>query len=110
MKWSKFLDCMTQINTEDFSKKLGLFFKMIDTDGNGMLSWDECFELCQDSLGLCKTEEGDEFVNEMSEFFADFIFETVGFDKDDEIPMDHIKNTILSECEGAELLSMFCGC
>ena len=29
-----------------FEEKIDLFFKMIDTDGNGMLSWDEVHEIC----------------------------------------------------------------
>ncbi len=47
---------------------------MIDTDGNGLLSWDEVYELCQASLSIASTAENEEFINDMAKFFADFIF------------------------------------
>lgn len=47
---------------------------MIDSDGNGMLSWDEVFELCQASLKLFNTGDNEEFIDDMSNFFANFIF------------------------------------
>jgi len=65
-----------------------LFFKIIDTDGNGLLSWDEVFELCQASLSDFGTGENDSFIEDMARFFADFIFKSVNYDKDDEIPME----------------------
>ena len=61
-----FFKCISKLTTKDFNEKIDLFFKvmrvelisclqMIDTDGNGMLSWDEVFELCQASLNIFNT-------------------------------------------------------
>ena len=47
---------------------------MIDTDGNGMLSWEEVYDLCYASLNLFNTGNNEEFITEMSTFFANFIF------------------------------------
>jgi hypothetical protein len=52
---------------------------MIDTDGNGMLSWEEVFELCQASLNLFNTGNNTDFIDDMAKFFADFIFKVRSF-------------------------------
>ena len=41
---------MRQMMTEDFNERIDLFFKIIDTDGNGMLSYEEVLEICEISL------------------------------------------------------------
>jgi Ca2+-binding EF-hand superfamily protein len=55
---------MKQIQTENLNEKIDLFFKIIDTDGNGMLSYDEVGEICEMSLTNCFTpsEENEEFI------------------------------------------------
>ncbi|CDW90544.1 leucine rich repeat family protein [Stylonychia lemnae] len=105
-----FFRCISSLSSTNFQEKIDLFFKIIDTDGNGMLSWDEVFELCQASLSDFSTGENDKFIDEMACFFADYIFKCVGYSKDDEIPMIELQNVIIQgNSTEAELLTMFCG-
>ena len=86
-----------------FNEKIDLFFKMIDTDGNGMLSWDEIYEICQDSLEMFCMEEDDKFINKLCKFFADYIFDKCGYDVSifkDKGPRDSDKES--SEGESGE--------
>jgi hypothetical protein len=64
-----------------FVDKIDLFFKMIDTDGNGLLSWEEVNEICQCCLQVFNVDTEDtEFVDNLSYFFTDYIFGLCGFD------------------------------
>jgi hypothetical protein len=46
----------------------------------------------------------------LSVYFTKFIFEAVGYDKDDEIPMEEIKHAIKTASgEQGDLLKMFVG-
>ena len=52
----------------------------------------------------------DEFMKSLSTYFTKFIFESVGYSKDDEIPMDEIKHAIKTASgEEGDLLKMFVG-
>ena len=53
---------------------------MIDTDGNGLLSWDEVYEICQSSLSLFQIGEDTRFMDNLTAFFTDYIFEQCKFD------------------------------
>ncbi len=71
---------------------------MIDSDGNGLLSYDEVFDLSQLSLRRFFKTEGevaDEIINDLGEYFANVIFKQVEVDKDDEIDMQKIKDVRL---------------
>ena len=83
---------------------------MIDTNGNGQLSWDECYQLCHASLDLFHTNDNSEFIRDMSRFFADFIFKSVGRGHDEEIPFAELQNIVLTGSgDEAELIGIFCG-
>ena len=51
---------------------------MIDTDGNGMLSWEEVNDICHASLEVFRTVGGNaddnEFIDVLAKFFTDYIF------------------------------------
>ena len=47
-----FIKCTSFIVATTFEEKIDLFFKMIDKDENGWLSWDEIFVICQNSLAI----------------------------------------------------------
>eukprot|EP00347_Sterkiella_histriomuscorum_P002271 403368799 len=105
-----FLKCISTISSTNFEEKINLFFKIIDTDGNGLLSWDEVFELCQASLQDFQTGSNDDFIDDQAKFFADFIFKSVGYQNDEEIPMIELQKVILNgDSSETELLTMFCG-
>lgn len=65
----------------------------MDSDGNGMLSYEEVFDLSLASLE--KTVKGDnsvEITAELAEFFTRKIFKMVDVDVEDEIPLGKIKD------------------
>ena len=60
---------------------------MADDDGNGLLSWEEIYDLCSNNLAKFIGEKDSEFLAQMSEYFTKFIFKSFETDLDDEIPM-----------------------
>lgn len=118
LSWEEFLKGMITIKSESISDKIDMFFKIIDTDGNGLLSYEEVLELSLMSLkrnikGQDKASE--DIINELARYFADLIFKLVDIDKDDEIPLPKIKEVnikfnqkIIEGGEEAAYLEMFC--
>jgi hypothetical protein len=100
---------MKKIKASDLNDKIDLFFKIIDTDGNGMLSYEEVLEICETSLKVCFAQKDAKFILFVSEFFTDLIFWSTNIEKNDEIPMPKIKLAINQNCGEAELLALFCG-
>jgi len=93
----EFLKGMSIIKSEEMSDKVDMFFKIIDSDGNGMLSWDEVYDISMMSLkrSLVIDEVKNEgLISELAEYFADLIFRLVDIDKEDEIPLPKIKEVI----------------
>ena len=68
---------------------------MADDDGNGLLSWDEIFNLCKNCLLKFIGDADLKFLMSMSEFFTKFIFNCLGVDIEDEIPFETVKKYIL---------------
>lgn len=50
MDWEHFLLAVKAIQARNIDSKIDLFFKIIDQDGNGTLSYDEVFEICSNSF------------------------------------------------------------
>ena len=50
LPFESFCRLVIQFNTNDISQKIDRFFKLIDSDGNGFLSWDEILDLCKRNL------------------------------------------------------------
>lgn len=53
--------------------------------------------------------EDDDFLDVLCEYFTRLIFNTVGASLDEEIPLERIKEVILSGDDNSDLLCMFCG-
>ena len=110
--WGEFLYCMTVIKAKTLSDKINLFIKIADTDGNGLLSFDEVIcltEICLSKFVNIEESEDENFLQEMSEYFARQIFETCETDVDDEIPFEKIRTLILEKHPNSNQLCMFCG-
>ncbi len=89
---------MSVIKSENISEKIDLFFRIIDTDGNGELSWNEVYNLCIMSLKRSLVVEdkiGEKFIIELAEYFSDLIFRLVDVNKDDEIPFPKIREVFI---------------
>ena len=86
-----------------------MFFRIIDTDGNGMLSYDEVFDICASSFEKFSSKvHEDEFMHSLTEFFTNVIFRAVGKQLDEEIPLYDIKKAIDNKLQDSDLLCMFC--
>lgn len=70
-------------------------YKMADEDKNGLLSWEEVFELCKNCLKKFIGDKDKKFLKTMAEFFSRFIFNSLEVSVDDEIPFETVKNYIL---------------
>lgn len=97
LSWEEFLKGMITIKSDSITDKIDMFFKIIDTDGNGLLSYQEVLELS--FLSLKRNLKGndsnsDDVINELARYFADLIFKLVNVDKDDEIPLPKIKEVV----------------
>lgn len=111
MDWEEFLKLMVSIRAKTLNEKINLFIKIADLDGNGMLSWDEIYDLARICLSRYITENGEEdtFLNDLCHYFTRLIFSAVGIDIESEIPLSLIKKVIKSGHQDSNLLCMFCG-
>lgn len=117
LSFDNFINLVCSFRTNNIEEKIERFFRLIDEDGNGMLSYDEIYNLCTrsfknyqdfDALGLTKGKN-DEFYKKLSEYFAQYIFKCVDTALDKEISMAEMKNLVRANKDGADLLEMFCG-
>ena len=58
----EFMKCTSFVIATTFDEKIESFFEYIDTDGNGLLSWDEIHEICLNSLKLFETGKNDDLL------------------------------------------------
>lgn len=114
LSWQEFLDGMRSMQVKTKKDRIDLFVKIADSDGNGLLSFDEILLLCQSCLknnfifSAIKFEE-DPFLLDLSEYFARLLFEICGVDVADEIPMSRITEVIHEGHPNVDLLMFFCG-
>jgi hypothetical protein len=84
----------------------------MDTDGNGVLSWDEIAELSKFTLQKLLPESDDDYLEDLSETFTKFVFEACGIDytvaRESEISVELLKDVIAKDGEGVDLLLMMC--
>ena len=115
INWEEYLRGMLTMKSKNISEKIDMFFKVIDTDGNGLLSFDEVYELSKASLertiGDKKKESEEEDKNDvvtiLATYFANLIFQLVDKPIDEEIPLDLIKDKIIEGKSAAGYLEMF---
>ncbi len=90
LSFDNFTSLICSFRTSNMEEKIERFFRLIDEDGNGMLSYDEIYNLCTrsfksyqdfDAIGLNKGKN-DEFYKKLSEYFARYIFKCVNMDLD----------------------------
>ena len=116
LNWEDYLNGMLTMKSKNISDKIDTFFKVIDTDGNGLLSYDEVFELSKTSLertiGEGRKERGNDDDEEdvvmiLAEYFANLIFQLVDKPVDEEIPLELIREKIIEGKSAAGYLEMF---
>ncbi|CAD8183694.1 unnamed protein product [Paramecium octaurelia] len=108
LNWREFLNLMVAIRAKTLMDRVNLFIKIADKDGNRALSYDEVHNLTR--ICLSKYIKDDcQLLDLLCDYFTKLIFETLEVDKNDDIPLEKIKQTILDGGENCQLLSMFCG-
>ena len=113
LNWEEFLTGMLTLKSKYMNEKIDTFLSIIDSDGNGLLSFDEVYEISKGSLKRVLGEDNENenneenIVNILATFFANLIFQLVDMPIDKEIPMDKIREKILEGKEAAEYLQMF---
>ena len=89
---------------DSIENKLDLFMRIIDSDNNGKMSFEEVFELAKISLerffknkNCNKEEEKDQnyIIFELADYFAKLIFDIMDIDLNKEIEIDSIKRKIM---------------
>ena len=82
LPFDAFASLVIAFNTKTVDQKIDRFFKLIDLDGNGKLSWDEIRSLCKRNLCAFKAVEDnsdeDKFYSDLAESFAKAIFKCIG--------------------------------
>ena len=106
------------MQNSDLSKKLDLFLKMLDKYGKGEISFNEAVNVCKESIQrsfgekINKGENDEEALDQMSEFFAGFVFKVLKIDKKSNLKIDDLRKAFISkenEINDFEYLEMFCG-
>ena len=94
--WEEFVKCMKITNTRTFKDKIDLFVNISDDNGNGLLDKDEVYQYCKICLKKFMRNANKEFLEDMTDFFMRFIFQTCGYDMEDEIPATLIRELIVN--------------
>jgi len=68
------------ITSRDLKDKIDLFFYIVDADGNGLFSFEEIKDICKMSFSKFEDASYEQFRDELSEFFASYIFNLLGRD------------------------------
>lgn len=112
ISFNEYLKGMIILKSKYIEDKVNLFFQIIDSDGNGMLSFQEVKNICIKSLqrSVCdiQTDSQDEVIVSLGEYFALYIFEILNTKLNEEISLMRIKEIIMKRGSEAEYLEMFC--
>ena len=118
-----FFEGMSFIRNTDVREKLDLFLNALDQDGKGILSYDEVKRICKDSIKRClndnesttqqmnqtENENDNEALEELSSFFAKYIFAILKVDINEKLNLVDVKNAIIDGSVETQYLEMFCG-
>ena len=112
VNWEELMNGLLTLKNKDLNDKLDLFLRIVDSDGNGHLSFEEVYSLSIDSLSrqLSKGKEmteNDIVITLLADYFAKLIFQLVGRPINEEIPITEIKAKIYEGGQAAEYLEMF---
>ncbi len=109
LRWEEFFKALKLITSRDLKDKIDLFFYIVDANGNGLFSFQEIKDICKMSFSKFEDSSYEEFLDELSTFFAQYIFNLLDKDFDDEIPVSDFKNAIyFGTAEQKDVLAMFC--
>ena len=110
MKWSQYLNILNSVRAKTLQSKLDLFFKLMDSDGNGQLSYSEIKYLCFQTLKKLLESSHEDFIDDLACTFTKFVFEALGLSMNEEIEVDILKDFMVNNTHSHEvdLLLMMC--
>ena len=87
---------ISKFKTKSLNEKIDRFFKIIDEDGNGELSYEEISNLVFTSLRGHRvlTDEDITFFQMLSNYFSRFIFDKVGVGLEKGITLLELRNIL----------------
>ncbi|CAD8141734.1 unnamed protein product [Paramecium pentaurelia] len=104
-----FLQIINLITAKSNEKKIELILKLIDENGNGLLSYEEISQRCEmmmDSIMKCNI--GEPCTNNMVDIITKSIFDAVEMNYDEEIPIEKLRLLIESRSQASKALLMMC--
>lgn len=110
----EFLSAMKNLMIQTKKNKLELFMKVADSDGNGMLSFDEVFHLSflstQNNFKFANRSVSEEFIKDLALQLTKFIFKTFEMESSQDISLQRIMEYLTQENKNQEnMLLFFCG-
>ena len=110
MRWSQYLNILNSVRAKTLQAKLDLFFKLMDSDGNGSLSYSEIKYLCSKTLQKLLESSDEEFIDDLACTFTKFVFEAMALEENEEINVVNLKEFMVSNTHPHEvdLLLMMC--
>lgn len=104
----EFISGISRLRSSKTEDKIDIFMKILDSDGNGKLSYSEVHDLSISSLNRVLGEGSPDMKESLAELFAEMIFKICSADRGSEIELPTIRNKILLGGPEADYLEMFC--
>ena len=73
------------------------------------MEWNEIKDLVLLALDKFKSNDHDEIIEYLANYYANHLFESLELDKDDAIPVSKLSNLILEGSTAAKMLLQICG-
>ena len=127
MKINNYINGMIKMKNSNKENKLDLFFKILDNNSDGFLTYDEIYKLsiiCLQKIALNIEEEFEEFekikkqnnnnqdmqvVEILADYFCKMIFKLVKIDINEKIPLKTLKEMIMQGGEEADYIELLFG-
>jgi hypothetical protein len=81
----------------------------MDTDGNGLMSKDEMRAVCVSALKQYRSKEDDPIIDSLTDYFVKAVFESVGANFGEEIPISQLTELVDDGVEAMDILLQFLG-
>ncbi|CAD8144498.1 unnamed protein product [Paramecium pentaurelia] len=109
LNFEGFLQIINLITAKSNEKKIELILKLIDENGNGLLSFEEISQRCEMMMdSIMKYKNGESCTNNMVDIITKSIFDAVEMNYDEEIPIEKLRLLIESRSQASKALLMMC--
>jgi Ca2+-binding EF-hand superfamily protein len=105
LSWEEFLNAMNLFVFSNLDQKIDLFFTAYDPTGLNKVSFKDISELCKLQI---KRAAHTEIQDDLSESFAEFLFNFAGAKKEQGLSKNELKSVLNKESTDMNLVEMFC--